>query len=99
MESVSLLSRLLTILFFSASAAILLYAARKRNGTYHLIGIAIWCIHVVLFTTAVLLYSVDILTIIGLEGLNLWSSTVMLHGGIMCFFTAIHYVSKKELAH
>jgi hypothetical protein len=97
MESVSWLSKLLTILFFSASAGILLYAAKKRIRTYHLIGIAVWCIHVVLFTTAVLLYSAELLSILKPAGLNLWSSTVRLHGGIMCFFTALHYVSKKEL--
>jgi hypothetical protein len=96
-ESAFMLTRLLTILFFSFSAGILFYAAKNRARTYHLVGIAIWCIHVVLFTTVVLLYSAGIVTIIRVEGLNLWSATVRLHGGIMCFVTALHYVSKKEL--
>jgi hypothetical protein len=97
MEGISSLSRLLTILFFLFSAAILLYATKKRNGTYHLIGIAIWCIHVVVFTTVVLLCSADTLTIIGAKGLDLWLNAVLLHGGIMVFVTSLHYVSKKRL--
>lgn len=91
---VEMLLRLLVALFFGFSAAILLYAYRKQRHVPHLLGIAIWCIHVVLFTMVVVFWAVGIL-FIEPHTLNMWSSIVRLHGGIMVFGTAVYYVSKR----
>jgi hypothetical protein len=96
---VALLWRLLIILFYAVSTAVLFYAIRRRNGTYHLVGIIAWCIHVLVFTGVTLLYAMDITTILGPKGLNLWSMTVRLHGGLLVFSLGLHYASKKELIH
>ena len=95
MIDISLVLRILIILLFSASAIISLYAIRKRKRSYHLWGIAIWCGHVVVFTTVALLRAVGLLTI-DPNYLNMWSMAVRLHGGIVCFTTAVYYAARPR---
>lgn len=96
MDAMALVFRLLIITLFSTRAVILLYAYKKRQRTYHLIGIACWCIHVVAFTIFVMLYMSHILTVSTIY-LNMWSSTVRLHGGIVCLATAVYFLKVQPL--
>lgn len=97
MNDVALVLRLLIIVLFLASAAVSLYAYKKRSGTYHLVGIAGWCIHVVIFTTLAALSVSGILTIDHLW-LNLWSNTVRLHGGLVALSLAVFYATRLKMA-
>lgn len=96
MDTMALILRLLIIALFSSSATILLYAYKKRKRTHHLVGIAGWCIHVVVFTVFVMLYMSHTLTVSTIY-LNMWSSTVRLHGGIVCLATAIYCLRVQPL--
>lgn len=93
MDKVALILRLLIIVLFSISAAVSLYAYRRRSGTYHLVGIAGWCIHVVIFTTFAALSVSGILTIDRLY-LNLWSNAVRFHGGLVALSLAVFYATR-----
>ena len=87
--------RLLVITLFLCSAAISFLAYRK-SGVYHFIGIAFWCMHVVVFTVIAMLVAIGFLTIDYLW-LNMWSNTVRLHGGIMALSSAIFYVARPKI--
>ena len=95
MDEAALILRLLIILLFSVSTAVLLYAYKKRSGTYHLIGIAVWCVHVVVFTVIAMLCVAGVLTINHLW-LNMWSNTVRLHGGIVVLSLAVFYITRPK---
>ena len=88
--------RALIILLFSTSAIILLYAYVKRPFTYHLLGVIIWCVHVILFTSVAILCIECILEITP-KSLNVWSNVVRLHGGIVVFTTGLYYLDKRGL--
>lgn len=96
MDEVALILRVLIIVLFSASTAVLLYAYKKRSGTYHLVGIAGWCIHVILFTAVATLYALSTLTIDTLW-LNLWSNAVRFHGGLVALSLAVYYATKPKV--
>ena len=95
MDEVALILRLLILILFSISTAILFYAYKKRSGTYHLIGIAGWCIHVIAFTVFATLYVSGILTIDHLW-LNIWSNAVRLHGGLVALSLAVFYATRPK---
>ena len=96
MNEVALILRLLIIVLFSASTAITVYAYKKRSGKYHLMGVAGWCIHVIVFTAFATLSALGILTIDHLW-LNIWSNTVRLHGGIVALSLAMFYATRPKL--
>ena len=96
MDEAALLLRILIVILFSASAAVSLYAYKKRSGTYHLVGIAGWCIHVILFTGVATLYALHALTIDTLW-LNLWSNAVRFHGGLVALSLAVYYATKPKV--
>jgi hypothetical protein len=95
---VEMMMRGLIILCFGTSAVILAYAHLKQPYTPHLIGIIIWCLHIIVFTFVAALCCVGIFYI-DPHYLNLWSNTVRLHGGICLLSTALYYLlfRKKEL--
>jgi len=95
MDGVALILRVTIIVLFSISTAILFYAYKKRSGTYHLIGIAGWCIHVIVFTVFATLYVAGILTIDTLW-LNIWSSAVRIHGGLVALSLAVFYATRPK---
>ena len=92
----SMVLRLLVIILFLCSAAISLFAYFKRGHPPHLLGIALWCIHVVGFTVIAMLVALDVLTINRIW-LNIWSNTVRLHGGIVVFTTGIFYIFRPTV--
>jgi len=85
--------RIMIIVLFASSTAISLYAYFKRRQTYHLLGIALWCLHVIVFTAFVMLSVSGILTIEHLW-LNLWSNAVRFHGGLVALSLAVFYATK-----
>lgn len=87
--------RLTVALVFGASAVLSFYAYREQRRP-HLLGIAIWCSHVVLFTMVAALKVVGIFYIES-ELLNIWSNTVRLHGGIMVFSISLYYLSRRSI--
>ena len=91
---IEMMLRLTIALFFGASAIILLYAYWKQRHVSHLLGIAIWCINVLIFTMVAAFKAVGILFVES-HTLNVWSNIVRLHGGIMVFSTALCYGSKR----
>lgn len=93
---IEMMLRLTIALFFGASAIILLYAYRKQRHVPHLLGIAIWCVHVLIFTMVAAFRAIGFC---GIDAylLNLWSSVVRLHGGIMVFSTAVYYLSRRYI--
>lgn len=95
MNEVALVLRITIIVLFSVSTVILLYAYKKRTGTYHLIGIAGWCIHVIVFTVFATLYASGILTIDHLW-LNIWSNAVRIHGGLVALSLAVFYATRPK---
>lgn len=88
--------RLLVIILFSASAFILFYAYKRFPLTSHLLGIFIWCIHVIIFTVMAIVSAMGILCVEP-RYLNVWSNVVRVHGGIVMFTTGLYYVSRKDL--
>lgn len=96
-ETVALILRFLIIALFSLSTATLLYAYIKRGQTYHLVGIAVWCIHVVVFTVFATLSVTEVLTIDHLW-LNIWSNTVRMHGGLVALSLAVYYATRPKIS-
>lgn len=88
--------RLMVIALFSTSALILLYAVFRRPFTYHLVGIIIWCAHVIVFTVCATLRATG-LCHLDYHILNMWSNVVRLHGGIVMLTTGLYYVDRKDL--
>jgi len=97
MDEAALLLRLLIIVLFSISTAVLLYAYLVRRWTYHLIGIAVWCVHVIVFTVFATLSASGILTI-GHLWLNIWSNAVRLHGGLVVLSLAAYYATRPKIS-
>lgn len=88
--------RLLVIILFSVSAAVLSFAYIKRPFTYHLLGIIVWCLHVILFTVCAALRSIGLCSV-DPHFINMWSNVVRIHAGIVMFTTALYYVDRREL--
>lgn len=88
--------RLLVLVLFSISAIILGFAFFRRPFTYHLLGILIWCLHVIAFTICSTLRAAGVLPI-DVHVLNMWSNVVRLHGGIVMFTTGLYYVDRKDV--
>ena len=88
--------RLLVIGLFSISAIILGFAYLRRPFTYHLLGIIVWCLHVILFTFCATMRAVGACPV-DPHLINMWSNVVRIHGGIVMFTTALYYVDRKEL--
>ena len=92
--SIAMWLRLLVILIFSVSAAISLYSIIKTRGNYHLVGVIIWCLNVVCFTAVAGLCSYGVIHIT-VDVLNIWSSVVRLHGGIVILTISIYNLSRR----
>ena len=95
MDEVALILRVIIIVLFSASTAVSLYAYKKRSCTYHLVGVAVWCIHVIGFTAVATLVAYKVLTITP-EWLNIWSNAVRFHGGLVALSLAVYYATKPK---
>lgn len=95
MDGLALFVRMVIIILFAVSAVVSVYAAQVRRYAYHLYGIAGWCVHIIAFTIVATLHVAGWIDINPLY-LNLWSSTVRLHGGIVTFSVALHYASKVK---
>ena len=92
---VEMVVRLLVICLFSISAAVLSYAYLRRPYSYHLLGIVVWCFHVVIFTVFAAARSAAILSI-DPHIINVWSNIVRIHGGIVMFTTGLYYIDSRK---
>lgn len=87
--------RVLVVLLFTISTLILTFAFFRRPYTYHLVGIIIWCLHVILFTVCAMLRAIGVFSVDSYV-LNIWSNIVRIHGGIVMLSTGLYYVDRKD---
>lgn len=89
-------TRVAIIAVYSLSVAISLYAMVVTRKNYHLIGVVVWCCNVLAFTLVALLRAVGIVNI-SATVLNIWSSVVRLHGGLVMLSMSVYYMVRSSL--